>query len=187
MKFQCLDDVAQSAQQVFELLRDHQADLVPYLTDVEEIVVLERNDLEGGKTHIINLWRGSNAKAPAMVQKFLSPDLLSWKDHAMWHTEGSLRAEWRLEPKIGGSLFECDGVTTIEEAGEDASRIRIEGDLRIYPERMPGVPRLLAGRLKSKVEAFVVKLLLPNMQTMALGVQAYFEDKASGRLETQQP
>jgi hypothetical protein len=185
MQFQCLDDVAQPAQKVFELLRDHQHDLIPYLNDVDEISVLERKDLDGGKVNIINLWRGSNAKAPSMIQKFLSPDLLSWKDHALWHSEPPLRAEWRLEPKIGGTLFECDGVTTIEPNGDDACRIRVDGNLRIYPERMPGVPKFLAGRLKSKVEAFVVKLLVPNMQTMALGVDAYFEDKASGRLETQ--
>ena len=30
-------------------------------------------------------------------EKFLSPDLLSWKDHALWHSEPPLRAEWRLE------------------------------------------------------------------------------------------
>ena len=186
MQFQCLDDVSQPAQKVFELLRDHQQDLVPYLNDVEEIIVLERKDQDGGKVNIINLWRGSNAKAPAVVQKFLSPDLLSWKDHAVWHTEPPLRAEWRLEPKIGGSLFECDGVTTMLENGEGACKIQVKGDLRIYPERMPGVPKFLAGRLKSKIEAFVVRLLVPNLQTMALGVQAYFEDKASGRLETQE-
>lgn len=185
MLFQCIDDVRHPVDAVFHLLRDDMPSLVPYLADVESIEVLESKELGEGKLNIINLWKGSATKAPKMVQKFLTPDLLSWKDHALWHPAGPRRAEWRLEPKRGGSLFECTGTTKIEEKGEGHCQIRIDGDLRIYPERLPGVPRLLAGKLRSRIESFVVAMVVPNMQTMAQGVRAYFDDKASGRLETQ--
>lgn len=185
MLFQCIDDVGHSAEKVFHLLRDDMPSLVPYLSDVEVIEVLECKELGEGRLNIINLWKGSNSKAPRMVQKFLTPDLISWKDHAIWHSEGITRAEWRLEPKHGGSLFECTGCTQITETTPGACRIQIDGDLKIYPERLPGVPRLLAGKLRSRIESFVVAMVVPNMQTMAKGVQAYFDDKASGRLETQ--
>jgi hypothetical protein len=59
-------------------------------------------------------------------------------------------------------------------------QVKIDGDLNIYPERVPGVPRLLAGKLRSKIEAWVVDMIVPNLQTMARGVQAYFDDLASG-------
>jgi hypothetical protein len=185
LKFQCIDEVQRGAQEVFTLLRDHQPDLLPYLNDVEEIRVLERREEEDGRVRIVNLWRGSAQKAPAAVRKFLSPDLLSWNDHALWHPDGPPRAEWRLEPKVGSSLFECDGTTSIVATGAGACEIRIAGDLRIYPERVPGVPRLLAGRLRSKIESFVVDMIVPNMQTMARGVTNYFDDRDSGRLEAQ--
>jgi hypothetical protein len=185
MLFQCIDEVRHPVETVFHLLRDDMTSLVPYLSDVEAIEVLECKDLGDGKLNIINLWKGSSAKAPRMIQKFLTPDLISWKDHAVWHSEGTRHAEWRLEPKHGGSLFECTGTTRIEEKSPGVCQIRIDGDLRVYPERLPGVPRILAGKLRTRIESFVVAMVVPNLQTMATGVQAYFDDKASGRLETQ--
>ena len=148
-------------------------------TDVEEIVVLEEERRPDGTLRLVNLWRGSANKATKVVQKFLSPELLSWKDHAVWH-EDPRHAQWRLEPKIGGSLFECSGKTSVLEVAPGRCQIKVEGDLRVYPERLPGVPRLLAGRLRSSIESFVVDMLVPNMQTLARGVQAYFDDLKAG-------
>jgi nitrogen fixation protein len=179
VRFQCEDEVGHPVAKVFALIRDDMPALVPYLNDVEEIVVVERKDEGEGRMRILNLWKGSSSKAPRVVRKFLSPDTLSWKDHALWHSDVPRRAEWRLEPKVGGSLFECLGTTSLIEKGPQSTLIRIEGNLDIYPERLPGVPRLLAGKSRGKIESFVVAMLVPNMQTMARGVQAYFDDQAA--------
>jgi hypothetical protein len=162
---------------VLILVRDEMPKLVPYLNDVEEILVLEKRE-EADAVHYDNLWRASSNSAPVMVRKFLSPELLSWRDIARW-PQGKTHAEWRLEPKVGSSLFECTGTTSLIEV-PGGVQFKIEGDLNIYPERVPGVPRLLAGRLRSKIEAWVVDMIVPNLQTMARGVQAYFDDLASG-------
>jgi len=178
MQFQCVDEVGYPLADVFGLVRDDMTALVPYLPDVEEIVVESRRDEPGG-IEIVNVWRGSPDAAPKVVRKFLNPELLSWKDHAFWPAEAT-RAEWRLEPKVGGSLFECTGTTTVREVGPETTAIEVRGDLRVYPERLPGVPKLLAGKLRSKIEGFVVEMLVPNMQTMARGVQGYFDDQRAG-------
>ena len=182
MQFQNIDTVAHPVEAVFALLKDEMELIVPYLPDVEEIVVVEKEARDDGTLRIVNMWRGSSGKAPKVVQKFLSPDLLSWKDHAIWHSDVPRHAEWRLEPKVGGKLFECDGKTYVEEVGPGKTQIKVMGDLRVYPERLPGVPRLLAGRVRSHIESFVVDMLVPNMQTLARGVQAYFDDKQSGAI-----
>jgi hypothetical protein len=178
MRFECVDDVRHPAGQVFLLIRDAMPSLVPYLEDVQEIVVTDRRE-EGSSVHITNLWKGSAAKAPKLVQKFLTPELISWKDHATWKDDEVCFATWRLEPKVGGRLFECSGKTTIRPKTPETCEIHIQGDLRIYPERLPGVPRLLAGKLRGKIESFVVNMLVPNMQTMAGGVQNYLDDQAA--------
>lgn len=178
MQFQCTDEVGHDIEEVFKLVRDDMTALVPYLNDVEEIKVLERKDEPGG-IRIVNVWRGSTSKAPSIVQKFISPELVTWNDHAFWPKDKRL-AEWRLEPRIGGRLFECKGTTeVIPGSGPGRCKIQIKGDLNIYPERLPGVPRLLAGTVRSKIEEFVVGMIVPNLQTMARGVQGYFDDKKS--------
>jgi len=173
-----VDEVRHPAGRVFLLIRDEMPSLVPYLDDVQEILVTNRRE-EGSTVHITNLWKGSADKAPKLVQKFLTPELLSWKDHATWKEAETCFATWRLEPKVGGRLFECSGKTSIRTTSPEGCEIHIQGDLRIYPERLPGVPRLLAGKLRGKIESFVVNMLVPNMQTMAGGVQNYLDDLAA--------
>lgn len=177
MDFECTDDVGRPGDAVYELIRDRMESIVPYLADVEEIRVLERKDEPGG-LRLVNQWRASMDQAPSVVRKFLTPDVVSWKDHAFWPKDAR-RAEWWLEPRVGGKLFECTGTTTVLPGPTDATcRIHVKGKLGIYPERLPGVPRLLAGAIRSKIESFVVSMIVPNMQTLARGVQGYFDDQA---------
>ncbi len=177
MEFTTKDAVSHPQRAVFELIRDDMPALVPYLGDVEAITVLERRENADGSVFILNEWRGSQDKVPQVAQKFIKPETITWKDHATWFAEGPARAEWRLEPAVGGSLFECTGTTSILDAGEGRCTIAIKGDLRVYPERLPGVPRLLAGKLRGTVEQFVVSMIVPNLQSMARGVQGYFDDR----------
>ena len=95
MKFQCIDEVGHPLEKVFGLLRDEMTLLVPYLNDVEGIEVTEREDLPDGQVRIVNLWKGSNAKAPRMVRKFLSPELICWKKRRLKRRMVSWRESWR--------------------------------------------------------------------------------------------
>jgi hypothetical protein len=177
MDFECVDDVGYPLEDVYKLVRDDMTALVPYLKDVEEIRVVERKD-EGTGLRIVNVWRGSMSAAPSVVQKFITPDLVTWTDHAFWPHDKK-QAEWRLEPRVGGKLFECTGTTSLVPGlAEGTCRIQIRSRLNVYPERLPGVPRLLAGTVRGRIEGFIVDLIRPNLQTLSRGVRGYFDDKA---------
>lgn len=180
MDFQCADEVGYPVERVLALVRDDMPAIVPYLNDVEEIRVVERKEEPGG-LRLTNLWRGSVNAAPAVVQKFVTPDLVSWTDFAFWPA-GAARAEWRLEPRVGGELFECTGTTSVlPGAREGTARLQIRGALHVHPERVPGVPRLLAGTLRPRIESFIVGMIVPNLQALARGVQGYFDDDTARR------
>lgn len=178
MRFQCADPVGYPVDLVYHFIRDEMPKLVPYLSDVDAIEVLERKEEPGG-SRITNLWRGSHARVPAMLHKLITPDLLTWKDHAFWPKDAR-HAEWTNEPRFGGKLFECKGKTTIAPGNREGTcRVEIAGELNVYPERLPGVPRLLAGSIRGKVESLIVAMIVPNLQTMAKGVQGYFDDQGA--------
>ena len=40
----------------------------------------------------------------------------------------------------------------------------LEGDLSINPRAIPGVPRMIAGRIGPKVEKFIVSMITPNLK-----------------------
>ena len=54
----------------------------------------------------------------------------------------------------------------------------LEGDLKIDLKKIPGVPRLLAGRMGPQVEKFIVSLISPNLQKVNDSLQRYLDDQA---------
>lgn len=176
MDFTCSDTVTHPAEVVHGLLRDDMTKILPYLPDVAAIEILTREDEERG-VRLVNLWRASETAVPKVAKAFLKPEMLTWKDHALWlHAER--RAEWRLEPNVGADLFTCSGSTSVVPADDASCRIDVRGTLEVYPERVKGLPRLLAGKMRSTIESFVVRMIVPNMETMARGVQGYLDDQS---------
>lgn len=158
------------ALEVFHLLRDDMPALVPFLHDVERIEVLERAE-DGDTVRILNLWQGSLARVPGPARPFVSAEMVSWSDHASWST-ARMQAAWRLEPRIGARIFTCQGTTTVLPDGE-RSRLQLEVDLEVYPERVPGVPSLIARRVRGPVEETIAGQIRPNLENLAGSIRAY--------------
>ena len=175
MRIQCADPVPMAAQAVFLLIRDEMPKLVPFLHDVDKIEVASRK-VEGDVVHLLNVWYGSSERVPGAIKKFLKPEFFSWKDHASW-TGATRAATWRLEPRAGAQIFECFGTTRIEEAGPQESRIVMDINLEIHPDKVPGIPGFIGRSMRGEVEEFVSKMLTPNMRNLAASVRKYGESR----------
>ncbi|MDP6931375.1 MAG: DUF2505 family protein [Myxococcota bacterium] len=160
------------AEEAFLLVRDGLPTLVPYLYDIEKIEVIERTETDG-KVLLVNLWQGNNNKVPGPVRKFISKDLLCWKDHADW-TNAERKANWRIVPSVAGNVFLCTGTTQLVEDGA-ASRLIMHMDLQIHPERVPGVPKFLARKFHSQIEQAIAKQITPNLRNLANSIRAYVD------------
>jgi hypothetical protein len=44
-------------------------------------------------------------------------------------------------------------------------------------KNLPGVPRLLAGKIVGEVEKFVVKMITPNLTSVNRGIESYLASK----------
>ncbi len=170
MKIQVSEALPLSADDAFHLIRDEMPNLVPYLYDIETIEVVERRD-EGEVVHIVNRWKGDLSKVPGAARKFIKPELLTWKDTARWTTADRL-ASWKLEPSIGGRVFECVGTTQLLPDGE-TSRLEMKIELNIYPENVPGLPRFLAKTVRKQIEGVIAKQITPNLRNLAESIRRY--------------
>ena len=168
------DPLSLSADEALKLIRDEMPTLTPYLNGTESITVLERSD-DGDETKIVNRWQASGEQAPKALRPFLKPELLSWLDHANW-SAAERCARWRLEPTFGAALFRCSGVTTIHPRGEQ-STLSIEVDFEVYPERLPGVPKLLARGIRGQVERFIGELLTESLRELSQSVERYVAER----------
>jgi len=179
MHFAFDETIHHPIERVYPVLRDRLPAMVPFLESVESIEVQTRTEEGDGRLRLLNIWQGSTSQAPSAVRPFMSRDMLRWKDHAVWN-DAEKRVEWRFETFHLDRLFDAHGANTFTPAEGGATRIEIAGTLEVYPERVPGVPRLLARRLAPRIESFVIGLITPNLAQLPRAVQAYLDREAEG-------
>lgn len=174
MKLEKKDTIAASQDFVYELVRDRLSELVPHLPNVERIEVLERKE-SPGKVHLLNHWF-VKVDIPGMVKKFLKPEYLSWKDRAVWD-DAAKEVRYDLEAAVASGLFSVKGVNRFVATGPDQCELIVSCTVEIYPEKIPGVPRILAGTIKGPVEDLIKLVLEPNLTSLSKSVQKYLSQK----------
>lgn len=179
MQFEKESKVTHPASTILEIMIDRMHEIVPFLPNVVAIDVQSRTEDEQGRPQIVRRWQGKDTSAPKGVRPFLKEEHMAWIDHALW-IPAEHRVEWRLETVAMARLYECSGCNYFEPHPDDperATRIRITGDLVVFPERLP-VPKFLGKRLAPQIEKFVVNLITPNLTDVAVGLQGYLDSVA---------
>jgi hypothetical protein len=156
---------------VYPLVRDNLNDLVPYLQNVKRIETEAKEDLGEGRIRLINRWHGKG-EIPKVVQSIVKPEMITWLDTAVWNDEDK-SCHWEIQTMFFKDNIRCKGINYYKPQGQDRTKLEITGDLTIHLKGIPGVPRLLEKKISSQVEKFIVKLLTPNMSSLAQGVNQY--------------
>ncbi|MBX3275765.1 MAG: hypothetical protein KF729_36225 [Sandaracinaceae bacterium] len=158
---------------VYAAYRDRLSEIAEYIPDVKEIRVEKREPHDAGVT-IHNVWI-ADREVPVFARAFLKPEMLQWDDFAEWKdAEG--RVYWKLRLRVFTDSVTCSGTNTFEAAGDGKTMVRLEGDLDIDVKNIPGVPKLLAGGLKPKVEKFIVSLITPNLARVNESLQQFLDE-----------
>lgn len=175
MKFSIKDSIPFPRPQVFAAQRDQMPELTSYLNDIESITVESRED-DGPITKLVNLWVAGGADIPAAARSFVKPEMLRWTDYATWN-EDEWTCDWNL---VLGFLQEAVSVSGTTSFAESSNRttVTIAGDITIKAEKIPGVPRFMAGKIGPVVEKFVINLIKPNLKMTSQGIANYLRDKS---------
>ncbi|MFC1707785.1 hypothetical protein ACFL59_13395 [Planctomycetota bacterium] len=176
MRFEKVNVVTRPPALILETMIERMEQIVPFLPSVESIETLETTRHDDGRVHILRKWQGTAESAPKAVRPFLSKEALAWLDDAWW-TADEHKVDWNLSTSLS-KLYTCGGTNYFEPSPDDpdgATIMRITGDLEVFPDKMPGIPKFLGRKLAPQVEKFVVKLLTPNLTDLAKGLQGYFD------------
>lgn len=158
---------------VYQAYRDHLPELARYIPDIREIIVRSRVDgAEGPK--ILNEWV-ADREIPKVAAGIIKPEMTRWEDHAQWNDAGMF-VDWRLVIPTFQSQVRCAGRNQFRAQG-DHTLVHLSGELDIDLRDVPGVPRLLAGRLAPMVEEFIVKLVTPNLIRTNESLGSYLDDR----------
>jgi len=173
------DIIDQPAELIYALVRDDMPKLVPYLDSVRKIEMISKEKQENGRIKIVNHWH-AKVEIPGLVKKFLKPDMFNWKDYALWNDE-DYSVDYSLESFWANDLFDAKGTNYFQPYKGDPNRtlIKVTCNVVIHPEKIPGVPRLLAKKVMPTVESLLKKTLGPNLTSLGKGLISYFENQAS--------
>jgi hypothetical protein len=159
-------------ERVYSCYRDQLPEIAPYTPDIKEILVHSREELEQGpKIH--NEWI-ADRDLPKVVANLVTQDMMRWNDFAQWNDEAH-HVDWVLQIPAFPDQVKCSGRNAFFADGPDATIVRLSGNLEISLKNIPGVPRLLAGRLTPKVESFIVKLITPNLEKVNHSLERYLD------------
>jgi hypothetical protein len=175
MRIETADIVEHPADDVYRLVRDQMHLIVPYMPNIERIDQVEREERDAGP-RIVNHWT-ARTQLPAIATRFVSLDILSWVDRARWD-DSAYRVEYEIEGRWRPDLYSCRGTNSFRPHGQSQTEVRVSVELNIHAERLPGIPKLLAVRVRPAVEEFVRRLMQPNLTSLARGLQAYLRQSA---------
>ncbi len=162
---------------VYSAYRDELPEVVNYIPDVEYVEVLKRENLDD-RVRLHNEWKSSKS-IPAFARKVIRPEMLCWDDYAEWIQE-RWACEWVIKLRAFTQAVTCAGTNHFVAEGENQTRVIIEGSLDMDLRRVPGVPRMVAGPLAPRVEAFIVSLITPNLERVNGGLGDYLDEKFGG-------
>jgi hypothetical protein len=173
MDFKTENRLEHPAKDVLEIMIHNMEKVVPFMPTIDFIETEKFEQRENGQIYILRKWKGSSSTAPKALKPFLSDEMLTWHDDALWTPE-DYKVDWNLRSSLG-KLYDCGGTNYFgpHPDDENASLIRLAGTLKIYPDRIPGIPRFLAKRVAPQAEAFILKLVSPNLTEVVSGLEKY--------------
>lgn len=161
---------------VYATYRDSLPEVAAYIPDVKQIIMEEREESEGVVT-LHNVWYGER-EIPRVIRRVLKPEMLQWDDYAEW-IEADHLCNWSLKTRVFTDEVTCSGTNTFTAVeGGSATRLLLSGNLEIDLKNVPGVPRILAGKLKPQIEKFIVKLIQPNLEQVNRSLEQYLNAQA---------
>jgi hypothetical protein len=178
MKIHSESHIHHPIELVYQSYRDQLPLVAPYTPDIKEIIVNSREELAmGPKIH--NIWV-ADREIPKVAAGLIKPEMLRWDDFAQWNDEAN-HVDWRLNIPAFPDQVKCSGRNAFFADGPNRTRVVLTGELEINVKKIPGVPRIMAGRIAPKIEAFIVKLITPNLEKVNHSLEQFLDDQSNGQ------
>ncbi len=168
------DQVSFEREKFFEAFRDKVGELHHHLPDIDKIETLERKEVDDNTMKVVNHWKANGAQLPKALRMFIKPDLMSWKEHATYN-KNEWASDWSIEMEFLKDAISCEGKITFEDKGDNTTEVVITGDLKIDPTKIPGLPKIGAGKIGKKIEDFAIPMITSNLSQYIKGVKSYLE------------
>ena len=156
MRFEREEFVMHASSEVYALVRDRFAELLPHLPGVASIEVLSRAPAGKGKTRVKSRWK---IRPPALLGRLLPAAAFAWEEEAMW-----IDRSYRVDSTIHGYGYESHAKTWYEPAS-DWTRVRIEAEVSFRPHTVD-VPAENLEKVAAAAQQALRDALEPNLTAL---------------------
>ena len=163
---------------VFTTLRDRLTDIVPYMPNIDRVEIVSREDADDQKTKLVRHWY-AKGEIPKMVRTMIKPEMLRWKDVALWDP-ADYTCAWSLETFFFTENIRCKGLNYYRSHGENNTSIEITGDLTIDLSNISSIPKLLRKKVGEQATKFIIKLVSPNLKNLNAGLSEFLASEKRG-------
>lgn len=173
MKIDHTDIINAPLERVYDIVKNELPQVALHLPNIKNIEVISSKKMSANH-QITNRWT-AEAKVPSLIKRFLKEDLFSWKDTALWNDKKN-EVKYELESFVSKDIFDARGHNFFKSKG-NKTELRLTCEVNIYPEKIPGVPRLIASKVQPAIEKLIKSMLEPNMTSLGEGIKTYLVQK----------
>ena len=155
---------------VYATYRDDLPTVAAHIPDVEAIVERAREERPPGP-RIHNEWI-SRSEVPLFLRPFVSAEMLRWDDYAQWH-DADHSGSFDVKLRFFTDHVTWRGWNRFLAPTPSTTVVRVEGTIDVDVARIPGVPRMLVGTLKPRIERYVATVMGQNLHQMNASIERY--------------
>ena len=174
MRIEYTDVIQSDSEKVYQLVRDDLSKLADYLPHIKKIDQEYQKKIRPNTYNIVNRWY-ANIELPYLLRKFVSEDLFSWKDTAIWCDKKKC-VQYELESFYANNLFSAQGSNYFLPFNESQTQLKVECEFQIYPEKVPGVPKIMSKKIVPMIDQLVEKAFAPNMKSLGFAIKKYLNE-----------
>lgn len=171
-----VEQVSFEREKFFDAFRDKAGELHHHLPDIDKIETLEREEIDDNTMKVVNYWKANGEQLPKALRMVIKPDMMSWKEHATYK-KNEWRSDWKIEMEFLKEAISCEGTISFEDKGNNSTEVVISGDLKIDATKIPGVPKIGAGKIGKTAEGFAVPMITTNLSQYIKAVNSYMESQ----------
>jgi hypothetical protein len=168
MKIEREEFLLHSADEVYPLVRDRIAELLPHLPGIHSVEILSRAPAARGKTRVRSRWR---IRPPALLGRILPAAAFVWEEDALWNDR-----TYRVESTIRGYGYESRAKTFYEPAS-DWTRVRIEAEITFRPDSVD-IPKANLEKIVGAAEEALREAIEPNMTALLDAIRERLDSQA---------
>lgn len=177
MNFKTISIIKFPVDIAWNTMLHHLPDIAKDVADLESITEVERTNLPEGSVKIESVWK-AKPKLPAMVMKYIKPDMLVWTDSATWREKEKI-IDWEIRSHHYYDELYCKGATAFEQAmGGKGCKLTFSGELEWKGKVLSMSLGMLDGTLAKAAENILSQMIPSNLRKITEALSKYIERNA---------